>query len=90
MPLDKQFHVTFGSDATDDGYYLEVRDDARDPYSFLTFIVDDEAKLHVVIGKGHNATELELTTLMDIIATSQHRLVTAKQEWNIAREKFDL
>ena len=85
--MDK-FHTTFGSDYRDDGYYLEYRDKVDNPYSFLTFWIQDDQSLKVAIGEGEGAVVMSVSELQNIIANSTERLTQAKNDWDAARDKF--
>ncbi|WP_116126202.1 hypothetical protein [Lewinella sp. IMCC34183] len=85
----KTYHTTFGSEVDNDGYYLEFRDDPADPFAFLTFWVDDDAKLHAAVGKGESAVKLGVEELRTMIEGASKRLSEAKANWDIARRKFD-
>ncbi len=88
--MPNNFHTTFGSQADDDGYYLELRDNANNPFSFLTFWIEDDRSLKVAIGEGQNAVIMPLDELNAVIAEASERLKQAKQDWDSHREKYDL
>ena len=77
----EEYNTTFGSDISDDRYYLEYRTPEDKVYSFLSFDIDTNNNIEVSIGRGAHAQKMPINVLKKIIQEAEDRLNTAMEEW---------
>ena len=88
--MQNNYHVTFGSDAADDGFYLEYRDRPDNPFAFLTLWIEDDGNLTAAVGGGEGAHQLPVGELLEMIGLATARLKSAKSDWDAARQQYDI